>query len=597
MDLQAIRADRAALEDELRAAGAIFKGKNCKCPFHSDEHASAGVYLADDGAWKFKCLACGFGGDIFNVRARLKGISVVEAIKDFTADRKPKHQGPPATEKPPRRWTLEQIREDARRAEAIYEYTDPETEQIDLIVVRWRNADGRKWFCPWTWDNDAWIDRQPAGSPRPLYNRTRIRSADRIVVVEGEKCVHALHGVGIVATTSPGGSDRADKADWYPLAGKNVVIWPDFDEPGEKYGRSVVSMLEHLVPAPSVSWLEPTGLGLEPKGDAADYLASMPGEQTRGQREAVERLLTQAVPLGASREVAELVRETGEGKRVAIHWPWGQLHNLTRALIPDTATILCGAGGSSKSFLILQAAQWWHQNGIRVALFELEKTRRFHLMRALAQRIGDSRLTDDEWVRENAAEAEAIVAENQGFLDSFGACIWTTGPEPPTRGQLANWIEQRAAEKAEIIILDPYSVARAEDRVYLADAEFVGRATAILRASQSRLLLVMHPAKGHKGAGLDSVAGGAVFERLTDTVLWLDFHEPPESMTVSVAIGVLDMPVNRTLWVLKARNARGTGMRLAYTFDGRTLTYREHGIIQPKSKGDKRGREANKQFA
>ena len=41
-----------------------------------------------------------------------------------------------------------------------------------------------------------------------------------------------------LATTS-GAADSAPKADWRPLAGRDVTIWPDNDEAGQRYADAV----------------------------------------------------------------------------------------------------------------------------------------------------------------------------------------------------------------------------------------------------------------------------------------------------------------------------------------------------------------------
>src|SRR5699024_4111263 len=50
-------------------------------------------------------------------------------------------------------------------------------------------------------------------------------------IVEGEKCVDHLAEQFIMATTS-GSSGSAGKHDWSVLKGREVIIWPDNDEPG-----------------------------------------------------------------------------------------------------------------------------------------------------------------------------------------------------------------------------------------------------------------------------------------------------------------------------------------------------------------------------
>jgi putative DNA primase/helicase len=77
--------------------------------------------------------------------------------------------------------------------------------------------------------------------PRPLYGLDRLAARPKapVVVTEGEKAADAaaLLLLDHVAVTSPGGSKAAKAADWSPLAGRHVVIWPDNDAPGQAYAR------------------------------------------------------------------------------------------------------------------------------------------------------------------------------------------------------------------------------------------------------------------------------------------------------------------------------------------------------------------------
>ena len=86
-----------------------------------------------------------------------------------------------------------------------------------------------------------------APDPRPLYRLPDLVSAETVVFCEGEKCADALNSMGLVATTAMFGSNTAlTKIDWSPLAGKNVVLWPDHDDPGHAYMDKVKPVLESL---------------------------------------------------------------------------------------------------------------------------------------------------------------------------------------------------------------------------------------------------------------------------------------------------------------------------------------------------------------
>ncbi len=82
-----------------------------------------------------------------------------------------------------------------------------------------------------------------------LYRLEHVRAAvaagSTIHLCEGEKDVHALESVGAVATTSPMGASSWGKVDPTPLAGAQVVIVADKEEPGCKYAAAArVTLLE-----------------------------------------------------------------------------------------------------------------------------------------------------------------------------------------------------------------------------------------------------------------------------------------------------------------------------------------------------------------
>ena len=87
-----------------------------------------------------------------------------------------------------------------------------------------------------------------------------------IVVVEGEKKVHALAEIGIPSTTCVGGASGVKMADWSPLSGRRIVIWRDHDEPGQQHARAV----EAAIPKPA--WVVHVEIPADkpPKWDAAD---------------------------------------------------------------------------------------------------------------------------------------------------------------------------------------------------------------------------------------------------------------------------------------------------------------------------------------
>lgn len=116
--------------------------------------------------------------------------------------------------------------------------------------VRFDNASlGKKEFRPLTEAAPGCFVITAPARPRPLYRLPQLLSANRslpVYLVEGEKCADALAALGLIATTSPNGCQGVSAADWTPLRGRQVVLWPDNDTAGETYQRAVIARLTEI---------------------------------------------------------------------------------------------------------------------------------------------------------------------------------------------------------------------------------------------------------------------------------------------------------------------------------------------------------------
>jgi hypothetical protein len=94
-----------------------------------------------------------------------------------------------------------------------------------VIPFRW--IDGK-------WQSKGWIKDGPERSP--LYNLHHLTSRPSfpVLLVEGEKTAEAALRIfpTHIVTTWQGGAKSFSKADLEPLQGRDVVFWPDADEPG-----------------------------------------------------------------------------------------------------------------------------------------------------------------------------------------------------------------------------------------------------------------------------------------------------------------------------------------------------------------------------
>ena len=129
---------------------------------------------------------------------------------------------------------------------------------------------GDKTFVQYHFEGEGWQAGGPSGY-WPLYKAESIPKGATVHVVEGEKCQHVASAIGLTVTTSAGGSKAAVKSNWTTLAGREVVIVPDNDEPGQAYARKVASILLALTPPATVKIKDLPGVPSD-GGDIVDWI-------------------------------------------------------------------------------------------------------------------------------------------------------------------------------------------------------------------------------------------------------------------------------------------------------------------------------------
>ncbi|MDY0355869.1 MAG: AAA family ATPase [Sedimentisphaerales bacterium] len=578
---EAKRRDRAALEAELRAAGATIKGAAVRCPFHDDRHPSGSIYADGDGIWRFKCNAasCGFGGDLYDVRARATG----RDIKDILRDENPRSASPRSESRERVFATLDEVRaaiSTAGHIEAEYGYDNPHVpNRPDMIVFRLRTPEGKSFRqaspAPY---KPGWVLRAPK-KPWPLYNRSAILDAKDAIVVEGEKCVEALKSIGIAAvTTSPCGAGKGRHADWRILAGKRVFLWPDADDVGRQHMKEVMQIIETLDPAPEIHLIEPTDLDLIDHEDAADLIAMChkTGEDVVA---VIDRACALSKTFSISSGLRERIEDTISGKWSDVAWPWPKLTRLSRALLPQTVTILCGTPGAAKSFFLFKSLIAWQEAGIPWACLALEEDRVYHLHRVMAIRERNVDLLDPEFQKSNPDIVRAAYERQRLFLDAFGKRLWDAPVEPLSLDMVTSWVRDRAREGNRIVAVDPVTAAAASEKAWVADAKFITAVKSIVRSRDCSLILVTHPKKGARMIGLDDLAGGASYQRLSQSILWLERLQTTENAVILGPLGRFETPIKHKLHLCKTRNGRGHGLSLAFEIDWPTLSFQEYGVI------------------
>jgi putative DNA primase/helicase len=117
---------------------------------------------------------------------------------------------------------------------ARFEYIEAGESRKDVLPLTFCEIDHAK--------RRAWRARS-VPTPRPLYRLPELLAAPAspVIVTEGEKKADAISGLfpGHCGTTSMAGAHAAARSDWAPLVGRDVSIWPDHDEPGQRYAEDI----------------------------------------------------------------------------------------------------------------------------------------------------------------------------------------------------------------------------------------------------------------------------------------------------------------------------------------------------------------------
>lgn len=255
-------------------------------PTRTDKKPSLSVNL-ETGAYNDFAIG-DKGGDFIAPRAYLDRSSQVDAARKIAVELGIKTADPSRAEGKPTVTPICPIPDDARPPPASFP-------PLGTYSKAWcyRDAEGRAHWYQCRFETEAgkefrplaycqiggecgrlaWHPKAPP-APRMLYGLDRIAGdQDAIVlIVEGEKTADAANelfaGQGYVAASPMNGAQSPRCADWSPLAGREVCICGDNDEPGQQFAKAVAG-LAIAAGANSVSIVElPTGL--PPKWDLAD---------------------------------------------------------------------------------------------------------------------------------------------------------------------------------------------------------------------------------------------------------------------------------------------------------------------------------------
>lgn len=226
-----------------------FQCPNSKAHTNGDKDPSA-YFVKGSNNQGWACL-CGSKGDIFTAYEMIYGKKPFSEMKEDLASMLHIQ----AEEKPT---IVKSSRNDYFEDTGKLEYYK---QRLDL-------SNGKKTFCFYMPDGKKGLVE---GQQHYLYNLPEIikyRTSRNIFICEGEKCVDALKGIGLVATSTDTGAGKWDTSYNKYFQDASVIVLTDNDEPGRKHGELIAKNLKPIAKSLKVILLP----GLKPKGDVFDWL-------------------------------------------------------------------------------------------------------------------------------------------------------------------------------------------------------------------------------------------------------------------------------------------------------------------------------------
>ena len=338
---------------KLPSARRSGKGWQACCPAHNDRRPSLSIGEHPDGRAWVKCHAgC----------PRDKVLAALGLTGDDLRPERPSGASRPNSV--PRRGAKTFPTAEAAMAAWVqrfgnrymhWTYKNAKREPV-CVILRWDGPGGKN-IRPVSRQADGTWALSAMPPPQPSYRLPELldRPTDLVYVCEGEKAADAAVKCGLLATTSAGGANAAEKTDWSPMAGRRVVILPDYDDAGRKYAADVARLCL-AAGAQDVRILDWARIiphnELFAGYDIADAVAKCSNDdELRALRERIEEIAEQTEPVTKpALDSGPVLICFADVNPRSVSWLWPGRIPLGRI------TLLVGRPGEGKSFLTMDMA-------------------------------------------------------------------------------------------------------------------------------------------------------------------------------------------------------------------------------------------------
>jgi len=190
------------------------------CPFHDDHNPSLSVNLSSG---LFHCYACGSSGDVIKFYQNIKRVDFPTALKEIAL--------------------MQGIVSAEPTVVATFLYRDGDG---NVLYKKERIEPGRngrnKEFCFKHREGGQWVKGRACNPV--IYNQPQVKSSKYPIVVEGEGKADFLEEWGLLATCLDSGANSPWRVEYSKVfEGKEIVILPDNDSPGQSYALRIANAL------------------------------------------------------------------------------------------------------------------------------------------------------------------------------------------------------------------------------------------------------------------------------------------------------------------------------------------------------------------